>query len=215
MARSSPSGTLAYRTLTPPWEAALELFRFAGAWAPPPTDVFAGWGAWDGERLLGALVMERAGTTAMLHGPVVVAPVGMPPEEVLAVASELTAQALAHAGSVGVDTIFARPQSLDRVWVRAGFIPLPEAELPRFPALGGMFAGAVAQQGGMSLMAMLRSAKTSGVITVEDLEPVLRLLVSCLVYYVLSGLFAPDELHPPPHNEVAAQIHLIVRGISR
>jgi AcrR family transcriptional regulator len=96
-----------------------------------------------------------------------------------------------------------------------GLIRLLIAELPRFPALGGMFAGAVAQQGGMSLMAMLRSAKTSGVITVEDLEPVLRLLVSCLVYYVLSGLFAPDEPHPPPHNEVAAQIHLIVRGISR
>jgi hypothetical protein len=131
LGRSNPSGTLAYRPLTAPWEAALELFRFAGAWAPPPSDVVAGWGAWDAERLLGALLMERAGTAAMLHGPVVVAPPDMPAEDVLAVAGDLTARALTHAGSVGIETIFARAQSLDRVWVRAGFIPLPEAELPR------------------------------------------------------------------------------------
>jgi len=75
--------------------------------------------------------MERAGATAMLHGPVVVAPPGMPAEDVLAVAAELTGQALAHAGAAAVVTVFARPQSLDRVWVRSGFIPVPEAELPR------------------------------------------------------------------------------------
>ena len=57
MGRSSGHGLLAYRRLAPPWEAAAELFRFAGAWAPPPTDVFAGWAAWDGERLVGALMM--------------------------------------------------------------------------------------------------------------------------------------------------------------
>ena len=131
MGRSNGSGTLAYRPLAAPWEAALELFRFAGAWAPPLDDVSAGWGAWDDERLLGALLMERAGAAAMLHGPVVVAPADMPAEDVLAVAGDLTARALTHAGSVSIDTIFARPQSLDRVWVRAGFIPLPEAELPR------------------------------------------------------------------------------------
>ena len=88
MARSN-STTLAYRPLTAPWEAALELFRFAGAWAPPPEDVVAGWGAWDPERLLGALLMERAGAAAMLHGPVVVAPPDMPAEDVLAVAGDL------------------------------------------------------------------------------------------------------------------------------
>jgi hypothetical protein len=131
LGRSNPSATLAYRPLTAPWEPALELFRFAGAWAPPPTDVVAGWGAWEDERLLGALLMERAGAAAMLHGPVVVAPAGMAAEDVLAVAGDLTVQALTHAGSAGIETIFARPQSLDRVWVRAGFIPLPEAELPR------------------------------------------------------------------------------------
>ncbi len=131
MGRSNGRVTLAYRPLAAPWEGALALFRFAGAWVPPPDDVVAGWGAWDEERLLGALLMERAGAAAMLHGPVVVAPADMPPEDVLAVAGDLTGQALAHAGAMGIETIFARPQSLDRVWVRAGFIPLPEAELPR------------------------------------------------------------------------------------
>ena len=131
MARSSTSGALAYRPLEAPWEPALELFRFAGAWAPPPADLGAGWGAWDGERLAGALLMERAGATAMLHGPVVVAPPGMPADDVLGIASELVAQALAAAAPAGIDTVFARPQSLDRLWVRLGFIPIPEAELPR------------------------------------------------------------------------------------
>jgi hypothetical protein len=131
LARSSASAALAYRPLTPPWEQAVELFRFAGAWAPPAADVAAGWGAWDGERLVGAVLMERAGATAMLHGPVVVAPPGMPVEDVLTIASELVAQPLAHAAPVGVETIFTRPQGLDRVWVRHGFIPVPEAELPR------------------------------------------------------------------------------------
>lgn len=130
MARSNASGTLAYRPLPASWEEALELFRFAGAWAPAPAAVHAGWGAWDGDRLAGALLMERVGATAMLHGPVVVAPPGMAPEDVLGVAAELTAQALAHAAAAGIETVFARPQSLDRVWVRSGFIPVPEAELP-------------------------------------------------------------------------------------
>jgi hypothetical protein len=131
LARSSTSGTLAYRPLDAPWEPALELFRFAGAWTPPPADLGAGWGAWDGERLAGALLMERVGATAMLHGPVVVAPPGMPAEDVLGIASELVVQALAAAAPAGIGTVFARPQSLDRLWVRLGFIPIPEAELPR------------------------------------------------------------------------------------
>ena len=135
MGRSSPTSALAYRPLTAPWEQPLELFRFAGAWVPPPADVHAGWGAWEGAHLVGALLMERAGASAMLHGPVVVAPSGMPSEEVVAVAAELTGQALAHAGPAAIETIFARPQGLDRVWVRSGFIPVPEAELP--PGLRG------------------------------------------------------------------------------
>lgn len=131
MGRSSAASTLAYRPLADPWAAALELFRFVGAWAPPPGAVHAGWGAWADERLVGSLLMERGGPVAMLHGPVVVAPSGMAAEDVLGVAGELTTQALGHAGSVGIETIFARPQGLDRVWVRLGFIPVPEAELPR------------------------------------------------------------------------------------
>ena len=131
MGRSSARGALAYQSLSAPWQVALELFRFAGAWTPPPADLHAGWGAWDDGRLSGAILMERADAAGMLHGPVVVGPSGMPAEEVLAVAAELTAQALAYAASAGVETIFARPQGLDRLWVRSGFIPVPEAELPQ------------------------------------------------------------------------------------
>lgn len=131
MGRSSARDALAYQSLSAPWPAALELFRFTGAWAPPPADVYAGWGAWDGGRLSGAILMERAGAAGMLHGPVVVAPSGVPAEDVLAVAAELAAQALAYAASARIETIFARPQGLDRVWVRSGFIPVPEAELPQ------------------------------------------------------------------------------------
>lgn len=134
MARSSAGLAPDYRPLAAPWTAALELFRFAGAWAPPPADIDAGWGAWARERLVGALLMERAGTTAMLHGPVVIAP-DTPAEDLLGVAGDLTTAALTHASASGIETVFARPQSLDRVWVRTGFIPVPEAELP--PALRG------------------------------------------------------------------------------
>ena len=77
--------------------------------------------------------MERAGATAMLHGPVVVAPPDTPAEDVLARwPAASSAEALEPTpASAGIDTVFARPQSLDRVWVRSGFIPVPEAELPR------------------------------------------------------------------------------------
>ena len=74
-----------------------------------------------------------------------VAPPGTPAEDVLGVAADLTAEALALAAPGGIETIFARPQSLDRVWVRTGFIPVPEAELPRplrgRPGLGSSVAG--------------------------------------------------------------------------
>ena len=75
--------------------------------------------------------MERAGATAMLHGPVVVAPPDTPAEEVLAEAAELVGRALAYTANAGITTVFTRPQGLDRIWVRSGFIPTPEAELPR------------------------------------------------------------------------------------
>ena len=75
--------------------------------------------------------MERAGATAMLHGPVVVAPPETPTEDVLAVAADLVTRPWRTPAPAGIVTVFARPQSLDRVWVRNGFIPVPEAELPR------------------------------------------------------------------------------------
>jgi hypothetical protein len=131
LARSEAWGQLAYRPLTAPWGPALELFRFAGAWAPPAEQVASGWGGWDGERLCGALLAEREASSAFLHGPVVVAPADASPEAALEVAAELLAGALRHAEDEGVDTLFTRPQGLDRIWVRHGFIPVPEAGLPK------------------------------------------------------------------------------------
>jgi hypothetical protein len=129
--RSKAWGEIAYRPLTAPWGPALELFRFAGAWAPSSEHVESGWGAWDGERLCGALLAERAGSWAMLNGPVVVAPPDAPPEAGLEVAAELLLAALRHADAEGIDTVLTRPQGLDRIWVRHGFIPVPAAELPK------------------------------------------------------------------------------------
>lgn len=131
MARSSAWGDLLSRALEPPWDPALALFRFAGAWAPPPHRIAAGWGAFEDAELRGALLLERLGGVAMLDGPVMVAPPGIEPEAVLDAADRLVGECLARAGALGVDTIFTRPQGLDRIWVREGFIPVPEAELPR------------------------------------------------------------------------------------
>jgi hypothetical protein len=58
---------------------------------------------------------------------------GAPPassDDPLDLADRLLAQVLAHAAPNGIETLFARPQGLDRLWVRAGFIPMPEVELP-------------------------------------------------------------------------------------
>ena len=40
------------------------------------------------------------------------------------------AMAFAATGAEKIETLFAGPQRLDRVWVRLGFIPVPDAELP-------------------------------------------------------------------------------------
>jgi hypothetical protein len=122
---------LAFRPLGEPGREARELFGFVGAWAPPSGDVVAGWGAWDGDALVGAVLVERAGQTAMLHGPAVASPPGGDPESAVDGAAGLVALALAWAETEKVETLFARPQSLDRVWVRFGFIPVPEVELPQ------------------------------------------------------------------------------------
>jgi hypothetical protein len=135
VARSRAWGGLAYRPLDGPADDAAELFRFAGAWSPPAPD--AGWGAWDGPRLVGAALLERAGGAVMMHGPVVVAPEPEAPadhpdsaRDPLEIAAQLLADVLDHAATARIDTVFARPQGLDGLWVRSGFIPVPEAELP-------------------------------------------------------------------------------------
>lgn len=133
MGESNTGGELAYRLLERPAEEVAGLFRFAGAWAPPAPH--AGWGAWDGAHLVGAALLERAGGAAMLHGPVVIdtgpaAGPGPSGPEPLEVAGRLLAEALAYSGTARIDTVYARPQGLDRLWVRSGFIPVPEAELP-------------------------------------------------------------------------------------
>lgn len=131
MARSSADDGVRYQRLAAPWDEALALFSFAGAWAPAPKSVAAGWGARTGERLSGALLGERAGSAAMLHGPVVITPSDAPSEVAVDVAAHLVADALTDAESDGIDTVYTRPQGLDGVWVRSGFIPIPEAELPK------------------------------------------------------------------------------------
>ena len=107
--------------------AARKLFAFVGA-SEPPAAAREGWGAYDGERIVGALVIEEAGGSAMLHGPAVAAPAGADTESAVEAAAQLVEQALVHAAAK-IDTVFVRPQGLDRVWVRLGFIPVPEAEL--------------------------------------------------------------------------------------
>ena len=135
MAGSKSWGGLVYRALDRPAGEAGPLFRFTGAWAP--SEPSAGWGAWDGERLVAAVLMERVGTAAMLHGPVGIAPgdagAADPAErarEPLEIAGQLLADVLDHSRASRIDTVFARPQGLDRLWVRFGFIPVPEVELP-------------------------------------------------------------------------------------
>ena len=130
MGRSKVSEGLAYRTLADPGRDARDLFGFVGAWAPPGPAVSAGWGAWDGDRLVGALLLERAGGAAMLYGPVVVVPDADDPETLFDIAAGLLEPALSLSEAQGIDTLYTRPQGLDRIWVRAGFIPIPEADLP-------------------------------------------------------------------------------------
>lgn len=136
---------VAFQALTGRPEETRQLFSYAGAWAPPPSRGEVAWGAWvggeAGSQLIGAVLLERQGASGMLHGPVVV--VGRGAEggagqdqrreaetDPVEIAAHLVADLLTHATGLGVETLFARPQGLDRVWVRFGFIPLPEAALP-------------------------------------------------------------------------------------
>jgi hypothetical protein len=159
---AAPGLTLASATVPRVWQGigyrplpdtalARPLFDYAAVPWPTSALEFA-WGAataeGGGERLVGAVVGERSGTAALLHGPVVVTE-----REPLEIATQLVGAVIDHAGAAGVATIFARPLSLDRVWVRFGFIPLPESTLP--PGLAGRpGVGLYAWRGGSALWTM-------------------------------------------------------------
>jgi len=134
------------RSLIDPTDAR-PLFDFAAV--PWPPDVLYGWSAARGDSLpSAAVVAERGGRAVFLHGPIVkVDDVGGDP---LHLAAELLRAALTHAAALGADTAFARPQGLDRVWVRFGFIPVPESALPAAFA-GRPGAGLYGWRGGSAL----------------------------------------------------------------
>ncbi len=74
------------------------------------------------------------------------------------IAAELVGAILDHAVAAGVSTLFAQPQGLDRIWVRYGFIPLPEGALPE--GLSGRAGeGLYAWRGGSAVWS-LRSIDT-------------------------------------------------------
>jgi hypothetical protein len=145
-----------YRPL-PDTAAARRLFDFAAVPWPETAEPAFCWGAHiagaSGERLVGAIVAEQADRAVMLYGPVVAVDtpvVGSEAMDALEVAAQLVAAAIDHAAALGIETIFARPQGLDRIWIRYGFIPVPEGALP--PALGGRErVGLYAWRGGTAL----------------------------------------------------------------
>ncbi len=149
-----------YRPLPEP-SAARVLFDFTAVPWPERGRVALVWGAFTGgeggapEHLVGAVVGEVEGRSTLLHGPVVVDRDGP-----LEIAAQLVGAALDHATALGAETIFARPLGLDRVWVRFGFIPVPESTLPA--ALSGRpGAGLYAWRGGSALWT-LREAPREG-----------------------------------------------------
>ena len=149
---------IGYRPL-PDATAAGPLFDFAAVpW--PPTPPVAAWGAFAagarGERLVGVVVVEQNRRDALLHGPVVSTDAGL--DDPLEVAAQLVAAVLDHTAALGAQTVFARPQGLDRVWVRFGFIPVPEVTLPeRLRERPG--AGLFAYRGGSALWSVRPSAR--------------------------------------------------------
>lgn len=150
-------------------EEARRLFSYVGAWIPPVSPGEVGWGAWVGKdadhRLIGAALLERKGVTGMLYGPVVVE--GPEPVEI---AAQLLATLLPQATGLGVQTLFARPQGLDRVWVRFGFIPVPEAELP-MAFKGRPGAGLFAWRGGTALWSTRKLQTDEGPLTLPRPTP--------------------------------------------
>ena len=151
----SPQATegVLFEPLTERAEEARRLFSYVGAWAPPLSKGEVAWGASVGreadQQLIGALLLEKKGAAGMLYGPVVIltAGAGWNPIEV---AAGLVAALVPQATGSGIETLFARPQGLDRVWVRFGFIPVPAADLPQaFKGRPG--TGLFAWRGGTAL----------------------------------------------------------------
>ena len=67
------------------------------------------------------MLCERRGAHGFIHGPVVVDP--PPGAEPIEVAAQLVSPLVDSARALPLDSLFARPQGLDRVWVRLGFVP--------------------------------------------------------------------------------------------
>lgn len=167
----APAPSLASATLPRVWQGigyrplpdatvARALFDFAAVPWPAEGGVAFAWGAWTArsgaERLVAALVAERSSTAAFVHGPVI--STEGDPVPPLEVAAQLTAAALDHASALGVVTVYARPQGLDRIWVRFGFIPVPESTLPVGLA-GRPGAGLYAWRGGSALWTLREAAE--------------------------------------------------------
>ena len=97
-----------------------------------------------------------------------------------------------------------------------GLLRLLIAELPRFPQLGAQFFQAVPQQGSAFLQTLLESARSQGVIALDDLEVAIRLLAGSLLTYLFShGLLATDGARQPPAPEqIAAIVQLALDGIA-
>jgi hypothetical protein len=156
---SAPAPSLAAATIPRVWQgtgyrplsepaAARPLYDFAAL--PWPARCALAWGAFvstptGGESLVGALIGEAHQRAMFLHGPVVTGG-----DDRLEIAAQLVAASLDHAVALGAETLFARPQGLDRVWVRFGFIPVPEGTLPAGLA-GRPGVGLYAWRGGSAL----------------------------------------------------------------
>jgi hypothetical protein len=118
-------------TLRPLEEAsrARPLFDFAALPWPLVSNPLLAWGAFEptgeGDTLVGAVLAESPGRVALLHGPVIVLE-----REALELAGQLIDAVMDHAAGAGARTLFAQPQGLDRLWVRFGFVPVPEGTLP-------------------------------------------------------------------------------------
>jgi TetR/AcrR family transcriptional regulator, mexJK operon transcriptional repressor len=134
------------------------------------------------------------------------------PETVLSDPQTLGIQSVADLETVLIDwseMVMARATQPEYL----GLVRLMVAEMPRFPTLGSLFAGAIPQQGGAYLIGLLRYAESQGIIYVADTEAVIRLIVGGLLTYSLSGLFG-GSTDPPSREQIAAMIHIVIHALS-